>query len=171
MWKCHQTDYVPHTSLQLLITGLVTFSTFDSVFISKPALFLFLTSSFTLNFASTLKRARARVEDEKAEESSNPDSNGDIIRIQAEVEKTTTEAEAAGERDPIRVSEIKWPVSQLNRKIAEKVFYTNTARVLNPMMIMWGYGHEWNAMRTHTCPKSQWNWAERMTVSQARDGR
>lgn len=47
------------------------------------------------------------MEDEKAEESSNPDSNGDIIRIQAEVEKTTTEAEAAGERDPIRVSEIK----------------------------------------------------------------
>ena len=42
------------------------------------------------------QRARARVEDEKAEESSNPDSNADVLRIQAEVEKTTTEAEAAG---------------------------------------------------------------------------
>jgi hypothetical protein len=36
------------------------------------------------------------VEDEKAEESSNPDSNPDILRVQAEVEKTTSEAEAAG---------------------------------------------------------------------------
>lgn len=38
------------------------------------------------------------MEDEKAEESSNPDSNADVLRIQAEVEKTTTEAEAAGKQ-------------------------------------------------------------------------
>lgn len=49
-----------------------------------------------IEFESTSQRARARVEDEKAEESSNPDSNPDILRVQAEVEKTTSEAEAAG---------------------------------------------------------------------------
>jgi hypothetical protein len=46
----------------------------------------------------SIKRARSRVEDEKSEESSNdPNSNGEILRIQADVEKYTADAEAAGE--------------------------------------------------------------------------
>jgi hypothetical protein len=44
-----------------------------------------------------IKRARARVEDDKVDEEINPDVNPDIIRIHGDMSKLIQEAEAAGE--------------------------------------------------------------------------
>jgi hypothetical protein len=49
----------------------------------------------------TIQRARARVEEEKQDEASNPETNTDILRIQAEMEKLVDQAEVAGEQDNI----------------------------------------------------------------------
>lgn len=46
----------------------------------------------------TIRRSRQRVEEEKGEESSNVESNPDLLRIQAEIEKYSADAEAAVEK-------------------------------------------------------------------------
>lgn len=47
------------------------------------------------------QRARARVEDDKIDEETNPDLNPDMLRIHSEMSKLIQEAEAAGEQGDI----------------------------------------------------------------------
>eukprot|EP01039_Chlorochromonas_danica_P005091 gene5091-5595_t len=65
---------------------------------------------FSLRIAEAdriIKKARQRVEDDKIDESTNPDINPDIIRINGEMAKLIQEAEQAVETDNIdRVQEI-----------------------------------------------------------------
>jgi RNA-binding protein Luc7-like 2 len=63
----------------------------------------------------TIKRARGRVEEEKGEEGGDPNSHADILKIQAEVEKLTAEAELAGEDGNIDAAqEMMMMVEKLN---------------------------------------------------------
>ncbi len=53
-----------------------------------------------------IKRARARVEDDKIDESLNPDVNPDILRIHAEMSKIIVETEAAAEAENIDLAQV-----------------------------------------------------------------
>lgn len=69
-----------------------------------------------LNFPSTiwfvtlsclsLQKARSRLEEEKNEEDSNPLLNPDVIKLTAEIQKITAEAEAAGEEGDIDKAQV-----------------------------------------------------------------
>ena len=54
-----------------------------------------------------VQRARQRVEEEKEDESLNPDSNPDILRIHAAMSKVITQAEAAGEQGEIDAAQVR----------------------------------------------------------------
>jgi hypothetical protein len=68
-----------------------------------------------------IKRARLRVEEEKGEEI-NPDTNPEVLKLQADIEKNTQEAEAAGEEGDIdKAQQLMAKVEELGKQKADTV--------------------------------------------------